>query len=189
MSRPVCDPRALSRTDVTHSQHVLQKLSVTLSGPVFAPACVTPHPTPLEGSREQKAYVPKISLRPHVPLRGCNRHAKWEFWDVQLYAFQKLHQKNYGSDDFEAPYSTVCRFLDLAPPARLRSIADSEAWLQQIGENVTRTERHTPRSHSICSAAPRRRPRLDPDGGAGPGAAGGPRADVGEVVLLLRPQG
>jgi hypothetical protein len=29
----------------------------------------------------------------------------------------------------------------------------------------------------------------DPDGGAGPGAAGGPRADVAEVVLLLRPQG
>eukprot|EP01047_Picozoa_sp_COSAG01_P024220 COSAG01_NODE_1490_length_10131_cov_15.364135_12_plen_80_part_01 len=60
----------------------------------------------------------------------------------------------------------------------------------QIGENVTRTERHTPisfRSSAAAAAAPRRRPRLDPDGGAGPGAAGGPRADVGEVVLLLRP--
>ena len=40
MSRPVCGPRALPRMDVTHSQHELQQLSVTLFGRVFAWACV-----------------------------------------------------------------------------------------------------------------------------------------------------
>jgi hypothetical protein len=29
------------------------------------------------------------------------------------YAFQKLHQKNYGSDDFEAPYTVLQSLLFL----------------------------------------------------------------------------
>ena len=73
------------------------------------------------GSSEQNAYVPKISLRPHVPLRGCNRRAKWDFGDVcvsevtpkkllvQLYL--------YGSDDFEAPYKSEISLNRLKPSA------------------------------------------------------------------------
>jgi hypothetical protein len=53
MSRPVCGPRALPRMDVTHSQHELQQLPVTLFGRVFAWACVG-LTRPLWGALESK---------------------------------------------------------------------------------------------------------------------------------------
>ena len=77
MSRPVCGPRALPRMDVTHSQHELQQLPVTLFGRVFAWACVGLTRPLWEALESKGSPSPRTKYAHTHPLRGRNRRAKF----------------------------------------------------------------------------------------------------------------